>query len=592
MSAPRYNEPARKRQRKTRSCEQCRNLKIKCDQELPACGACRRSREPLSCNYRDSDRLKDAAMAEMYPGGSNEGTVSTSSYTSIARHGHPEPPQGLPAYDETVRKLQERVHRLERFQVFNVQMALVLAIGVIFNCPKEANRDYDSLRRQAQQWIYAAQWWLAGPTEKTTQNLPALQSFCLLILARQVNGLGTSPSLSPASLLSMAMQMGLHRNSEMFPSLSHLQVECRARLWATVVELYLPSLLHNSMPTLVDLNTVDARAPSNINDSELTDGPITKAPPAPGDRTTDMSIQLLLLKTQNLRLRAIQVLGDVRLQTSYEAVVDLANQLRSACTEVAAFFQYRASHLDPETAFHWKYMDMYLRRHILLLHRPFMLQARKDPRFYLSRRMCLESSMIMASYADGLNLPFAEPDDFSRLMVHGSGHFRGGLSLDVIVTLAFELITQLQEDGPGRARGQPSYDPARELARAAREPIICRLEHIRGQLFQAIALGNPSLKRSGIISVLLAHIKALEAGENAKAALYDAIKECMEKCLGLLRGYLDAHTSRVQEPVDKMPGLLDGSEFDFEKLDLDALMDPMNLFNSPGSGGPFGGFGF
>lgn len=113
MSAPRYNEPARKRQRKTRSCEQCRNLKIKCDQELPACGACRRSREPLSCNYRDSDRLKDAAMAEMYPGGSNEGTVSTSSYTSIARHGHPEPPQGLPAYDETVRKLQERVHRLE-----------------------------------------------------------------------------------------------------------------------------------------------------------------------------------------------------------------------------------------------------------------------------------------------------------------------------------------------------------------------------------------------------------------------------------------------------------------------------------------------
>lgn len=172
----------------------------------------------------------------------------------------------------------------------------------------------------------------------------------------------------------------------------------------------------------------------------------------------------------------------------------------------------------------------------------------------------------MASYTGDLNLPLAEPDDFSSLMVHGSGHSRGGLGLDVIVALAFELITQIQEDGPGRAPGQPSYDPARELARAAREPIVRRLEHIREQLFQIIALGKPSLKRYGIISVLLAHIKALEAGGNAKAALHEAIKEHMEKCLNLLRDYLAAHTSQAQEPADKMSVLFDGPEFDFDKL--------------------------
>ncbi|KUI61353.1 hypothetical protein VP1G_08532 [Cytospora mali] len=390
----------------------------------------------------------------------------------------------------------------------------------------------------------------------------------------------------------MAMQMGLHRNSQLFPTLSHFEVESRARLWATVVELYLPSLLDNSLPTLADFEAVDAEAPSNINDSDLTDGLITKAPEALDERTTDVSIQLLLLKSQNLRLRAIRILSDVRLQTSYEMVVDLANQLRSACTDVAEFFQSRASYLDPETAFHRKYIDMYLRRHILLLHRPFMLQAQKDPLFYLSRKTCLESCMIIASYTDEIKLPSTEPDDFSNLMVHGSGHFRGGLSLDVIVTLAFELITQLQEDGPSRAPGQPSYDPARELAQAARKPIIVRLEHIREQLFQIIALGNPSLKRSGIISALLAYIKALEAGENAKAAFYDAIRECMEKCLELLKDHLAAHTPQAREPTDKILALADHFEIDFDTLDMDAFMDPLNLFSAPALDGDSGSFSF
>lgn len=398
----------------------------------------------------------------------------------------------------------------------------------------------------------------------------------MLFLARQVNDMGISPSLSPASLLSMAMQMGLHRDSQIFPSLSHFEVESRARLWATVVELYVPSLLDNSMPMLVDIEAVDAKEPSNINDSDMIHDPIHEAPQPPGDRTTDTSIQLLLLKSQKLRLRAVQVLSDTRMRTSYETVVELANQLRTACTEVAAFFQSRASHLEPETvAFHRKYIDLYLRRHILLLHRPFVLQAQEDPRFYLSRKVCLDSCMIMASYTDDLNLPMAEPDDFSSLMIHGSGHFRGGLSLDVIVTLALELITQLQEDGPGRAPGrqqgekeneQPSYDPARELARAAQEPIIRRLQHIQEQLFQVVAFGKPSLKRSGIISALLAQVRALEAGGNFKEAFCKAIGDCMEKLSELLRLYLVAHTPQAQGPADEVPAVSDEFEIDFAQL--------------------------
>lgn len=43
----------RKRRRTAKSCEQCRNRKVGCDQAHP-CGPCRRSRDHLICTYRDS----------------------------------------------------------------------------------------------------------------------------------------------------------------------------------------------------------------------------------------------------------------------------------------------------------------------------------------------------------------------------------------------------------------------------------------------------------------------------------------------------------------------------------------------------------
>lgn len=45
-------EPARKRQRKAKSCQPCRDRKVRCDQASP-CGPCQRSRDHLKCTYRD-----------------------------------------------------------------------------------------------------------------------------------------------------------------------------------------------------------------------------------------------------------------------------------------------------------------------------------------------------------------------------------------------------------------------------------------------------------------------------------------------------------------------------------------------------------
>lgn len=443
-----------------------------------------------------------------------------------------------------------------------MELGLILAIGVPFTQNHECDVDADTLRRSAQQWIYAAQSWLTGPAEKSTRNLRGLQMLCLLAIARHVNGLGVSSSFfSATSLISLARQMGIDRDTRDFSTLSRCQAELITRLWSTIVELSLVSCLESGTPIL-GLGDLSARLPSNINDSELTDESALDEPSATDDGITDMSIQLVLTKSQSLRTRALGIINDnVAFQTSYEAVVDLADQLRKACAEASAFFSAHTKELGPECMFHRMYVDMYLRKHILLLHRPFMLAARQDPRFYLSRKVCLESCMIIASYINE-DSTSCGVINFSRMMAHGSGSLCGALSLDVIVTLGYELNTQLQEE---ELLQEPTvYDPARELARAGREPIIHRLEHIQEQLTKSIAQGNSSLKKLIIVSAILAQINALESGGNVRAALHYAVKEGIQVCSQSLERYLAQH---VPEPFD-----MDGATGTQADLELDTMV--------------------
>lgn len=456
---------------------------------------------------------------------------------------------------------------------FLLKLSLVMAIGAAF-LPDSFDFSRSRLRSLIQQWIYAAQWFLTGPNAKSTQNLDGLQVFCLLILVRQTSSLGSSTTLSTASLLSMAMSMGLHRDSRIFSTLSRPEVEMRDRLWTTVVELALQAALESGAPLLPAFSEIDARPPSNLNDINLDSGRESPSrTPLLDGQLTDMSIPILLSKTLLLRIEAVRLLHDFRSEKSYETTVKLASELRLACRNAADFFHSHSSRQakgeEPPTTmdFQRKYLDMYLRKHILLLHRPFMLKAQKDPRFYLSRKICLESCIVIASYADDLKLPSGKMDDFSSMMVHGSGLLRGALSRDIITTLGLELITQLQEDG-APSRPLISTDPMDKLAHANREPVIRRLEHIRDQLLQVIARGNPSLKGYGFLSALLAQIRAVELGENVKTAVYESIRESMKSCSEVLTAYQAAHTPRdpAAEFAGGPPSFSEGGDFDFEGM--------------------------
>ncbi|KAJ9156627.1 putative C6 transcription factor [Pleurostoma richardsiae] len=491
---------------------------------------------------------------------------------------------------------EERPHSTR----FLMKLVMVLTVGTTFYSRHE---DVGRLRQLAQTWIYSAQWWLTGPSARSTNNLfDGLQVSCLLAIAHLTTSLGNSDWISSGALLHRAIGMGLHRDPGMFPMLSIFQKEMRKRLWATVLELTLQAAVDSAMPLLISSDDFDTPLPSNLNDEDIDSQSSNATRARPKEELTDTSIQIVLAKSLPLRITIAKLINGIRETFAYERALKLGAEIVGACHDVAAFFRAQSAATTQggslrSTDFHRRLIDLCLRKYMLLLYRPFMIQARRDARFYFARKMCFESCMVMASHARDLNLPTPPSDYMSQLLVRGSGFARGGLSLDVTTTLTMELITQLEEkpasgtlDPAALTGGIP--DPLDEMARASRAPVIRSLEHISDQLLQIISLGYPSMKRYGLVAALLSHIKAMEAGQPAHQGLkFSAIAESMKKCQDALVASGAAKTP--QESVDTLgPGPLttassDDFEFNFADLtfpDTTMGLDPLSLLYFPGLG--------
>ncbi|KAI0018891.1 hypothetical protein F4780DRAFT_474900 [Xylariomycetidae sp. FL0641] len=442
-----------------------------------------------------------------------------------------------------------------RQNAFLMKLLMILVLGSIFLSDRA---EHDEIRSHAREWAYVVQWWLTGPTECEAMGLDGIQVFCLLTLARQAHSLGGTASIATDALLKLSFTVGLHLDPRNFTSISPLESELRRRLWITVLELTTITSMNSTLPLLVRPDDFQMRMPSNRADKDLEGGndethavPIAaQATPVEGitDYTAlDCSLQLLLARSLRLRMQVVRLLNSGAKELSFQEALGLGDSLKAQCRNIAAFFDANVSspavsgHND--SAFHQKFLDSYLRRIVLLLHRPFAIQARNDARFFIARKICLEASIIVAEHAHAMDLACGQVDDFCRLCMTGSGLFKASLSQDVICGLTFEIMTQLEEEegaGPrdGKARSSPSAsDPLARMAQAGREPLMRILEHMREQWRHIIKLGRPSLKQYIFLSWLLGHIKAQQAGQDPGKIMFASAAEAIKECKDMLNDY-------------------------------------------------------
>ncbi|PGH33694.1 hypothetical protein GX50_03521 [[Emmonsia] crescens] len=439
-------------------------------------------------------------------------------------------------------------------QAFVVRLLLVMAIGTCFY---KGPDNSIAPRTTAAPWIYAAQAWLGGPSEKSRVNIAAVQIHCLLLLARQSCAIdGDLAWISAGSLLRAAMYVGLHRDPKYLPKMAAFQAELRRRLWATVLEILLQSSMDAGGAPLISLEDYDCEPPSNIDDQHMNaDDPAAVSHVT--NEFTHTSVQIALMKSFPIRLQMAKAMNDIRCEPSYDEVLKLSSELTAIHRDNPLRLFNPAHHSQDGTTqpsvFQTLSVSLLTNRFLLALHHPFAVKAKTNPKYYFSRKICLDAALHILSRNrrsnnDNANInananPNSDDDDFNRIKLHAGGLIRSSL-IYAQFTIFLELICQLQEDTPGFF---PSNSPSLPSSSSSATQTWRRELHAATENYMRLAMrriqtGETNVKGYIFSACVMAQIKAMEAGMiECESTIVEAAKVALDDCYSWLKERAKLH---------------------------------------------------
>lgn len=268
----------------------------------------------------------------------------------------------------------------------------------------------------------------------------------------------------------------------------------------------------------------------------------------------------MLLQAIRPRLEFIRCSNSIRNEPTYDDILrigaDLVKALRDNKTFILGVNQSRQPQ-DRVSQLNINMIDLPLRLALLLLHRPFASKGMKDPRFYYSRKICLESAVTIVNYPSSeaplINQPVDNMfrDDYEQLKVVG-----GGIKSIIIYTgtiIFHELYTQLKEEGPTFAQetkaSRESFKQClRDLLDLAVDRVTLEENNVMVHLFLIITLSLLDATEKGLDPEPV----VLEAATKSSLLCYDLISARITRAnasLSLEAGYHNTLES-FEDPLD------------------------------------------
>jgi len=441
-------------------------------------------------------------------------------------------------------------------QQFLIQLKLVLAIGSS-TTPENAIGRLTICR-----WTREAEVWLGSTQNKWRLTLDGLRIRCLITLTRQTNGIDARTSGSHAgSTYQMAMQLGLHIDPDHLHEAITISIEANSRrkLWATLMELELQATMDAGSIPLIRETDWDCTPPKNLADNLQSPDTATDVfnTPLPIEHFTSSSVQNLLARSLPLRLKIARFVNNFRAGSKYQEALALSStfvaELRQAGRLIECYRQVDA----PMNSFQVEMFNLLMHRFILALHYNFAIQARTDPTFYYSRKMCLDSALVVLTPGSS-----AHDTELCRLTLHGKGLYED------VYTQAFTFLCDEVSVGPA-----DSFTPSSETVERR---YLYLLRGIVQRTLARLHTGASNIKGYGLFAGLLAYCEAILAGEDVQARVRAANRQALETgCAALQLRYekMDP-TSKAGEDQDRTDTVAKKASGGMEWFQWDDNFDP------------------
>ncbi|KAL8730636.1 MAG: hypothetical protein Q9166_003949 [cf. Caloplaca sp. 2 TL-2023] len=202
-------------------------------------------------------------------------------------------------------------------------------------------------------------------------------------------------------IVRLAMRMGYHRDSKLFPNVTPFQGEMRRRIWTFVRQSDLLFSFQLGLPSMIRLGDCDTALPGNYYDDDLFEDMKALPPPRPITEPTPVSYMIAKASLSFCFGKIVESLHSIS-SCTYEDIMQLDQNLREARAELPPHLRLRPLEdcmLDPGAIIMQRYfLSILYHKGQCVLHRKFLARARENNKYAHSRRTCVDSSMELLAH--------------------------------------------------------------------------------------------------------------------------------------------------------------------------------------------------
>ena len=320
----------------------------------------------------------------------------------------------------------------------------ILAIGARFQASRIENHE-DTLRGDS---MHSAH--LSFYREKCVQALilanytkcpPFTIETCILYIGSELvrsSDAQFSICVLVGMIVRMGFRMGYHRDPSRFANISPFMGELRRRSWLVLLSLDLISSAQIGLPRMIQPFMYDTKEPRNLEEEDLHEDMVELPPARPESQLTPLLYTIVLTRVRKAFAK-IADLTNTTSQPAYREIMDMDADLREVYDKIPD-----ASKLtDVDTAetpasTRRLYLGLSFMKAELVLHRPYLLLGRTDPKYSYSRRVCINAAFEMLELQQNLD---AEIRPGGKLWSPGWHTFTMSWYMSSIVAQDFLLAT-------------------------------------------------------------------------------------------------------------------------------------------------------
>jgi hypothetical protein len=202
------------------------------------------------------------------------------------------------------------------------------------------------------------------------------------------------------TLVRIALRMGYHREPSRFPNITPFRAEMRRRIWTMIVQLDLMSSMQNGLPRMIQPYMYDVMEPRNLTDADL-DEDMTDLPPSRPEAESTVMLYTVV-RNRGLQIMArIVDLSNTGQTIPYRETLELDTALREHYNNVPSSLKGVTTvnfNAESDIAMRKMYLGVTFLKASLMLHRPYMLLGRTDPRYEYSRMACLDAALEILDF--------------------------------------------------------------------------------------------------------------------------------------------------------------------------------------------------